>query len=328
MGGKVFRKMLRVAGMIGIAVAAPALAQSDASNYPNQAIRVIVPYPPGGGSDFLARLLSERVQARWGQSMIVENRVGAGGNVGTEAVFRAQPDGYTMLFTANPPMVSNKALYAKMNFDPDLMTPVTVMCTGYSVLLVHPKLAVNSVQEFIAYARANPGKLMYASQGIGNGAHLTAELFSNMAGVKMVHVPYKGTGPALADTLTGQVDLLFGELATAGPHVKAGKLKLLGTGGLKRHPDFAQVPAIAEFLPGFQALIWQGMVGPPGLPMPIARKWQAFISDVVKQPDVAKRLGELSMIPTANTPEEMAVFLKEDRERWAAVIKATGARAE
>ena len=213
---------------------ASAQAPADASNYPSQPVKLVVPYPPGGGADFLARLLAEKAQTKWGQTVIVENRSGAGGNVGTESVFRANPDGYTLLFTAQPPLVANKSLYAKLNFDPDIMTPVSIMTTGYSVLMVHPKLPVNSVAELIAYAKANPNKLNYASQGIGNAAHLSAELFCSMAGIKMTHIPYKGTGPALADALSGQVEVYFGELATSGVHVRAGKLKLLAVGGEKR----------------------------------------------------------------------------------------------
>jgi tripartite-type tricarboxylate transporter receptor subunit TctC len=315
------------AGALGL-ISGSLQAQGDASSYPTQSARIIVPYPPGGGADFLARLLAEKAQTKWGQTMIVENRSGAGGNVGTEFVFRSSPDGYTMLFTAQPPLVANKSLYKKLNFDPDLMAPAAVMATGYSVLVVPPRLPVNTVQEFIALARANPGKLNYASQGIGNAAHLAAELFSTMAGIKMTHIPYKGTAPALADTLAGQVDVLFGELATAGTHVKAGKLKLLGVGGLKRLPEYPNVPSISEVLPKFQATVWQGMVGPPATPAAVGRKWASLITEVVSQSDVMKRLQDMSMIPGGGTPEDMAQFMKEDRERWAAVIKASGATAE
>ena len=322
-----------VAGACGLAIVAsagfsPASAQSDASSYPSRPVRVIVPYPPGGGADILARILSEKAQARWGQPIIVENRSGAGGNVGTEAVFRAVPDGYTLLFTAQPPLVSNKSLYGKLSFDPDALAPVAVMATGYSVLLVHPKVPANSLQELIAYAKANPDKLSYASQGVGNAAHLIAELFKMMAGVKMVHIPYKGTGPALTDLLAGQVDLMFGELATAGAHIRAGKLRVLGTGGEVRHPALPDVPAIGETLPKFVAFVWQGMVAPPGTPTAITGKWAAAITDVVKIPDVANRLRELSMIPGGGTPQEMQQFMQEERERWGSVIRATGAKAE
>lgn len=319
----------RVAGAVVLTatglVSAPALAQDG---YPNRPVRLVVPYPPGGGADFLARLLAERVQGRLGQPVIVENRSGSGGNTGTEFVARAEPDGYTLLFTAQPPLVANKALYSRLSFDPDVLAPVAVMATGYSVLLVHPKVPARTLQEFIAYARANPGKLNYASQGVGNAAHLTAELFNSMAGTRMVHIPYKGTAPALADLLSGQVEVLFGELATAGAHVRSGKLRLLGTGGDRRHPDYPDIPAIVEALPGFQALVWQGMVAPPGTPAAITNRWAALISEVLQQPDVIQRLQGLSMIPAGGTPADMARFLAEERQRWGNVIRATGARAD
>jgi len=306
----------------------PASAQSDAASYPNKPVRIVVPYPPGGGADFLARLLAEKAQAKWGQTVIVENRSGAGGNIGTEFVSRAAPDGYTLLFSAQAPLVINKSLYGKLNFDPDMLSPIAVMVTAFSVLLVNPKLPANNLQEFIAYARANPGKLNYASQGVGNPGHLIAELFNSMAGVKMTHIPYKGTAPALADLLGGQVQVMFGELATAGQHVRSGKLRMLGVGGLKHHPDFPDVPVIADSLPGFQAVSWQGMVAPPGTPIAITTRWADLITEVVKTPDVAKRLNDLSMIPAGGKPADMAQFMKEHRERWGAVIRSTGAKAE
>ncbi len=305
-----------------------ASAQSDVASYPKEPIRIVVPYPPGGGADFLARLLAEKAQAKWGQTVIVENRSGAGGNIGTEFVSRSAPDGYTLLFSAQAPLVINKSLYGKLNFDPDNLAPIAVMVTAFSVLLVNPKVPANNLKEFIAYARANPDKLNYASQGVGNPGHLIAELFNSIAGVKMTHIPYKGTAPALADLLAGQVQVMFGELATAGQHVRSGKLRVLGVGGLKPHPDFPDIPVIGESLPGFQAISWQGMVAPPGTPTSITTRWADLITEVVRTPDVAKRLNELSMIPAGGKPADMAQFMKEHRERWGAVIRATGAKAE
>ena len=305
-----------------------ASAQSDVASYPKESIRIVVPYPPGGGADFLARLLAEKAQAKWGQTVIVENRSGAGGNIGTEFVSRSAPDGYTLLFSAQAPLVINKSLYGKLNFDPDNLAPIAVMVTAFSVLLVNPKVPANNLKEFIAYARANPDKLNYASQGVGNPGHLIAELFNSIAGVKMTHIPYKGTAPALADLLAGQVQVMFGELATAGQHVRSGKLRVLGVGGLKPHPDFPDIPVIGESLPGFQAISWQGMVAPPGTPTSITTRWADLITEVVRTPDVAKRLNELSMIPAGGKPADMAQFMKEHRERWGAVIRATGAKAE
>ncbi len=306
-----------------------ASAQSDAAAYPNRPVRVVVPNPPGGGVDLLARLLAEKAKAKWGQTVIVENRSGASGNIGTEFVFRAAPDGYTLLFTPQGSLVVNKSLYDKLNFDPDLLAPISVMAASYSVLLVNPKVPANNLQEFIAYARANPGKLNYASQGLGTPGHLYAELFNSRVGAKMTHIPYKGTGPAMADLLAGQVEVMFGNWAAAVEFVRTGKLRMLGVGGLKRFPDFPDIPAIAESLPGFQALVWFGMVAPPGTPTAITNLWADLITEVVRMPDVAKRLNDLSISPVGGKPADMAQLMKEDRERWGAMIRATGgAKAE
>jgi tripartite-type tricarboxylate transporter receptor subunit TctC len=303
-------------------------AQTDVSSYPDRPVRIIVPYPAGGGSDILARILSDKMQVRWNQPVVVENRAGASGNVGSEAVFRATPDGYTVLFTAQPPLVANESLYGKLSYDPKALASVSVMAVANIVLLVRPQLPVNTLQEFIAYARANPGKLNYVSQGVGSSGHLTGELFSMMSGVKMVHIPYAGTNPALMDLVAGHVDLMFGEMATGGPFIKAGKLKLLGFGGEKRHPEFPDVPTISEALPGFVAKVWQGMVAPPGTPDAITSKLAVAINDVLKMPDVTDRLHGWYMTAAGGTPQDMDRFLKEERERWGNVIRTSGARIQ
>lgn len=317
-----------IATLLSSTALTSASAQSDAATYPNRPIRMVVPYPPGGGNDLLARLLAEKAQVKWGQTVIVENRSGAGGNIGTEAVFRAVPDGYTLLFGARVPLVINKSLYGKVNFEPELFTPFGIIASGYSVLLVNPNVPATNLQELIAYARANPGKLNYASQGVGTSGHLSTELMNSMANVKMTHIPYKGTGPAMVDLLSGQVQVFFGELSSALPHVRTGKVRMLGIGGPKRHPDLPDMPAITESLPGFQAPVWQGLVAPPGTPMAIANRWADLINDVVKMPDVQKRLNDLGMIPGGGKPADMDQIMKEDRERWSTVIRLTGAKAE
>jgi tripartite-type tricarboxylate transporter receptor subunit TctC len=311
-----------------LALTAPAIAQTDASSYPDRPIRIIVPYPPGGGSDILARILANKLQARWKQPVVVENRAGASGNVGTEAVFRAKPDGYTLLFTAQPPLVANESLYRKLDFDPKELASVSIIETQNTVLFVNPKVPVDTLQEFVNYAKANPGKLNYASQGIGSSGHLTAELFSMLAGVKMVHIPYAGTNPAVAALVAGQVDLMFGEVVTGGPFVADGKLKLLGVGGEKRIPEFPDVPAISEVLPGFLAKIWLGMVAPPGTPDAITSKLSVAINDELKMPDVMDRLHEWYMTPAGDSPRDMDLFLKAERERWGNVIRISGAKIE
>lgn len=313
---------------IACAAASPVDAQPDASNYPDRPVRVIVPYPPGGGSDIVARLIAEKIQARWGQPIVVENHPGASGNVGTEVVFRAAPDGYTLLFTAEPPLVINESLYSKLNFDPKAFAPIVAPATAYGVLLANPNVPAKTLQEFIAYARANPGKLNFSSQGVGSSGQLMAELFDMMAGVKMVHVPYAGTGPALADLVAGHVDCMFGELVTGVPFVQAGKLRMLGFAGEKRSPDWPDLPAISEVLPGYVGKIWHGMVAPPGTPVAITNKWAAAIDDALKAPDVMDRLHKWYMVPMGGTPQDMARFMSEERERWGNVIRASGAKVD
>jgi len=314
--------------VVACAVAGKANAQTDIAGYPDRPVRIVVPYPPGGGSDILARVLAEKVQSRWGQPVVVENHPGASGNVGTEAVFRAAPDGYTVLFTAEPPLVINGSLYSKLNYDPKAFAPIVATTAAYGVLLINPRVPAKNLQEFIAYARANPGKLNYSSQGIGSSGQLMAELFDMMAGTKMIHIPYAGTGPALADLVAGHVDCMFGELVTGLPFVEAGKLRMIGYTGEKRNPNWPDLPAISEVLPGYLGKIWQGMVAPPGTPVAITNKWAAAIDDILKMPDVMDRLRKWYMVPIGGTPQDMERFMTEERERWGNVIRASGAKVE
>jgi tripartite-type tricarboxylate transporter receptor subunit TctC len=303
-------------------------AQTDISSYPDRPVRIVVPYPPGGGSDILARLLAEKIQSLWGQPVVVENHPGASGNVGTEAVFRATPDGYTVLFTAEPPLVINDSLYSKLNFDPKAFAPIVATAAAYGVLLVNPNVPAKNLQDFIAYARANPGKLNYSSQGIGSSGQLMAELFDMMAGTKMIHIPYAGTGPALADLVAGHVDCMFGELVTGVPFIESGKLRMLGYAGENRNPNWPDVPAISEALPGYVVKIWQGMVAPPDTPFAITNKWAAAIDDVLKIPDVMERLRKWYMVPMGGVPQDMARFMSDERERWGNVIRVSGTKVD
>lgn len=303
-------------------------AQTDIARFPDRPVRIIVPYPPGGGSDILARVFADKLQSRWGQPVVVENHPGASGNVGTEAVFRAAPDGYTVLFTAEPPLVINDSLYRKLNYDPKAFAPIVATTAAYGVLLINPSVPAKNLQEFIAYAKANPGKLNYSSQGIGSSGQLMAELFDMMAGTKMVHIPYAGTGPAVADLVAGHVDCMFGELVTGLPFVEAGKLRMIGYTGEKRSPDWPDLPAISEVLPGYLGKIWQGMVAPPGTPVAITDKWAVAIDDVLKMPDVMDRLRKWYMVPMGGAPDDMQQFMTEERERWGNVIRASGTKIE
>jgi tripartite-type tricarboxylate transporter receptor subunit TctC len=292
-----------------------------AQTYPSKPIRIVVPFPPGGTADLLVRLTAERLPPLLGQPVFVENRGGAGGNIGAEYFSRAEPDGHTLL--ASPPhiLTINHQLF-KLAFDPGKFVPVGIIAAYPNVLLATPGLKADTVQDLIALARAHPGKINIASQGNGTSTHLTAELFKAMAQVDLVHVPYKGTAPAMTDLLSGQVELMFDNLITATPHVKAGKLKLLGVGGLNRVAAFPGVPALGEILPGFRSETWMGLVAPAGTAPPIAEKLSSAVAQVVKMPEMQKRLAELSAEPVGNTPAEMAELIRQETERWTRVIRA------
>jgi len=306
-----------------------ALAQDPATGYPAKTIRIIVPFPPGGSADLMPRAVSEKLTAKWGQPVVVENRPGAAGNIGAELVFKAEPDGYTLLSAPPPPLVINPSLYPKLAFDPSQFVPVTLIGSIPNVMLVHPKVAVASVQEFVALARANPDRFNYASQGSGTTSHLAAEMFKSMVGgLRITHVPYKGTAPALVDLLGGQVDLMFDNLGVSLPHVRSGKLKALAVGSERRFAGLPDVPAMAEVLPGFVSIAWFGVVAPPKTSPAIAEKLAAAIAEALKLPDVAKRLESLSAVPIGNTPAEMAAFMKQETERYRGIIRAAGVKVD
>lgn len=315
---------VRILLATAMAFALPVRAQ----DYPGKPIKIVVPYSPGGGTDIVARLLAEKLQGKWGHAVIVDNRPGAGGNLGAGAVSAAAPDGYTILFTAQGPLVVNKSIYAKLTYDPDAFVPVSLVTVAYSVLLVNPKMSANSVQQLIAFAKANPGRLNYASQGIGTAAHLIAELFKSMAGVSIVHIPYKGTGPALTDLVAGQVDMMFGELAAADPYIRSDKLRALAVSSEKRNPSLPNVPTMSEALPGFVVTSWWAIVAPPGTPSAIANSLSSAIAESLKQPDFARRLVDLSMVATGSSPAELGLFIKQESKRWGEVIRAAGVQAQ
>lgn len=300
-----------------------------AQEWPQRPVRIIVPYPAGGSADLMPRAVIGVLSERWGQPVIVENRPGASGNIGATTVFQAEPDGYTLLSGPPPVMVINRLLYPKLAYDSSQFVPMTVIGAIPNVLLVHPKVGVHSVAEFIAHVKANPGKLNYASQGSGSTSHMTAELFKSMAGgLQITHVPYKGTAPALADLLGGQVEMMCDNLGVSLPHVRSGKLKALAVASKNRFPGLPDVPALSETLPGFEAVAWFGIVGPPKTPSAIAEKVAAGVAEALKSPDVRKRLQDLSAQPMGLTPAETAVFMKEETERWGGVIRAAGIKLD
>ena len=319
--------MYRLSGFF-LAFALMCSLPARSQDYPNRPVTIVMPFPAGSVTDVLARLIAVNLQKKWGQPFIVKNQVGAAGNIGAEAVSKAPSDGYTLLLTPPPPLVTNKNLYARLGFEPEQFEPVSLIVTWPNVLLAHPKVGVNSVRELLVLAKASPNRFNYASNGSGTTPHLTGELFKSMAGVEIVHVPYKGAAPAVSDLLAGQVELAFIDLSSAVPLIRENKLRALAVAGEKRSPILPNVPTMAEVLPGFVSIAWAGMVAPPGTPSSITTKLSAAIAEIIAQPDVAQRLVEMNVDAVGSTPTEMTALMKKERERWGAVIRSTGARVD
>ena len=288
-----------------------------------------MPFPAGGTADLLPRIIAEKLSSQWGQPVIVDNRAGAAGNIGAEMVYIAEPDGYTLLSAPPPPLVINPSLYPKLAFDPTRFEPVSVMAAVPNVMLVHPKVPANNVRELIAWAKAQPDRLTYSSQGGGTTSHLTTEMFKAAAGgLSATHVPYKGTAPALAALLSGEVNLMFDNLGVSLQHARTGRIKALAVCGERRVAALPDVPTMAETYPGFVSVAWFGVVGPPKMPARIATRLSTTIADTLKLPEVAKRLAELSAEPVGNTPAQMAAFMKEDAARWRTVVRSANVRLD
>jgi tripartite-type tricarboxylate transporter receptor subunit TctC len=276
----------------------------------------------------LARVIAQKLTDKFGQSVIVENRAGAGGNIGAEAVFRAAPDGYTLMFTQPAPLTVNEALYGGLPFEPEKFVPIGLVSLQDIMLAVNPNVPAQNLAELIAYAKANPGKLNYGSSGAGSVPHLAAELFKAKAGIDMVHVPYKGAAESMNATVGGQVDLTFFAFSTALPNAKAEKLRAIAVGGTKRNSALPDVPSISETLPGYLAASWTAMVAPPGMPPDIAQKLQRAIAEIKSEPDVQDRMIKQGDQVFGATPAQMADFLKQERQLWSGVIKSAGIKAQ
>lgn len=313
------RNLLLSATCLALAPTA-VLAQSA---YPNKPVKIVVPFPAGGSNDVLARIVGEKLSVKWSQPVLIENRAGAGGNIGAEAVYRADPDGYTLLSSPPGPLSINHNLYKSLPFDPAKFMPITVLAIVPNVISVKADLPVHSVKELIAHAKANPGKVVYASQGNGSTSHLSAQMFATMAGVDIVHVPYKGEGPALVDIVAGRVDMFIGNIAAGLKFHQAGRIRFLGVANTTRSPVAPEVPTASEAgLPGFVANAWFANVAPPGTPNAIVEQINAATVEVLRMPDVQKRFLERGAEPVGNTTVEMAAFVQEEMARWKAVIKS------
>ncbi len=301
-----------------------------AQGFPSRPVRLIVPFPPGGAVDFYARAVQPRLQEALGQPIVIENRTGAGGMVGAELVAKSAPDGYTLLVGNIAALAMNVGLYSKMSYDPrkDLTPILRTVAVNY-VMAVHPSVPAKSVAEFIAYAKANPGKLAYGSAGSGSAPHLATELLKQRAGIDVLHVPFKGGGPMVADLLGGQIHMVIADQANLMPQVKAGKLRALAVGTTERSPAYPDIPTIAESgFPGFEARAWQGIAGPAGIPVAIVRQLNAAFTKAMAAPEVQQRLVEGGLDPIVGTPEEFAAFIRSEIDKWSKVAKDVGARVD
>jgi tripartite-type tricarboxylate transporter receptor subunit TctC len=309
--------------------AAGSSAQTPAQQYPTRPVRIISPFAPGGGNDTLCRIVSQRLGENLGQQVIVENRAGANGIVGTEVAARAAPDGYTIVLIPSGHAV-NASLYKKLPFEPIRdFSPITLVGSSPLVLAVHPSLPVKNVKELIALARARPEQLTYVSAGVGASGHLGGALFETLTGTKMTHIPYKGMAVAIVDLMSGQVTMTFGTSLSVVPHVRAGRLRALATTGTKRSPALPDLPTVAEAgVTGYEASLWYGFAGPARMPPGIVQRLNSAIVAVLRLPDVRERLASQGVDPQYNTPDEFAKLLVSDVERWAKVIQRAGIKPE
>lgn len=318
-------KLLTLAAAVFLAAPAAVFAQNG---YPNRPVKIIVPVPPGSNADAVPRIVAEKLTLRWGKPVLIENKPGANQNLGAEAVARAEPDGYTLLASPPGPIAAARALYPQLAFDPAAFVPVTVLATVEHLIAVNPRLPVSSVQELIAYAKANPDKLSYGSSGNGGVPHLATEMLKLTAGIRLVHVPYKGLAPAMTDLLAGRIDLIFDNVGNTRAYIHDGRLRAIAVGSLKRIPEFPDVPAVAELYPGFEAIAWFGVVAPPKTPPEIAATISQAMADTLKIPEVATRFAEFAARPLGSSPAEAAAFFRKEAERWRKVIVSAGIKPD
>jgi tripartite-type tricarboxylate transporter receptor subunit TctC len=310
-----------------IAVAQTPSAAQD--GYPNRLVKIIVPFPAGTTADAIPRIVAEKLSARWSQPFILENRPGATGNIGAELVARAEPDGYTLMSSAPPPLAINQSLYPKLAFDPSAFIAISLMAVVPNVLVVHPSVRANTLAELVALAKSKPNELTYGSTGPGGTPQLTIEMLKLDSGATFRDIPYRrGTAPAVIDLLGGRLDAMFVNISDVLPQIRAGGLKALGVSTEKRIAELPDVPAIAETFPGFYSASWYAMMAPPRTPADITSKLSAAVIEALEMPDVNAKLREQSMIVTAYSPADTDAFIKKEIERWRKVIVAAGLKPE
>jgi len=300
-----------------------------AQQYPSKPVRIIVAFSPGGTNDILARLLGQKLTESLGQTMIVDNRAGAGGNIGTDMVAKSAPDGYTLLLGSTGPHTINPHLYPKMPYDTlKDFAPITLVASSSALLVLHPSIPANTVPQLIALAKAKTSRLNYASSGNGSSGHLAGELFKTMTGVNMTHIPYRGNGVAFTDLIAGQVDTMFANKPGSLPYVKMGKLKAIAITSRKRDPALPDLPTVAEFVAGFEASTWWGVLGPAGLPKDIVEKLNATIAKIVATNDVKERLATLGADPASTTPDEFMNLIRLELPKYGKIVQLAGMKLE
>lgn len=317
------------AGVLAVCLLAGAGAAA-AQTYPVKPVRMVIPYPPGGGSDTIGRPLAQKLAEGLGQQVVVENRGGANGNIGMEAVARSAPDGYTLVFALSAQLAINPGLYQKLPYDPLRdFAPITLLAAGGYLLVVHPSLPAQSLKDLVALARARPGQIAYSSSGNGSGGHLAMELLNSMAGIRMLHVPYKGGGPALMDLIAGQVQVLFATQLASWPHVQSGRVRALAVSTAKRPASVPDLPTVSEAgLPGYDSGVWYAVLAPAGTPRDIIMRINGEIARALKQPDYRSLLVNNTIEPIGSPPEQLSQYIKSELTKWAKVIKAANVRID
>jgi tripartite-type tricarboxylate transporter receptor subunit TctC len=315
--------------LAGGLVPQPGRAQSPPSAWPSRHVRLVVPFAPGGATDIIARVIAARLSETWGQQVVVENRAGAGSNIGAQAVAQSDSDGYT-LYVGSVPHATNRFLYSSLNYDPIAdFAPVTLICTQPNIMVVPNSLPAKSVMEFVAYAKANPGRISYGSGGVGTSVHLSGELFKRMTGIEMTHIPYRGAGPALQDVIAGRLDLIYDNITGSLPHVRNGSARGLAVTSAKRAPAAPDLPTIAEAgVPGFDVSTWFAFFVPAKTPAAIIKKMNEDTVAALGQPMVKERLEQLGAALVGSTPAELAAFLKSEMDKWGPVIREAKIRAD